>query len=101
MKWRSSQVLDQVQASTLLPILLTVGENNSSEIDLNQQPMVHLLCEKQLKIIPKATHLSEEPKALSEVDRFAGLWFHQHLLPPKELGPHLTNLDEEGNWEEL
>jgi dienelactone hydrolase len=90
-------VLDRVQA----PTLLIVGENDPIVIDLNQQAMTHLLCEKQIKIIPKATHLFEEPGALSEVARFAGLWFHQHLLPPKELGPHLANLDEEGNWEEL
>ena len=90
-------VLDRVQA----PTLLIVGENDPIVIDLNQQAMAHLLCEKQLELIPKATHLFEEPRALSEVARLAGLWFQRHLLPAKELGPHLTNLDEEGNWEEL
>jgi len=90
-------VLDRV----LAPTLLIVGENDPLVIDLNQQAMAHLLCEKQLEIIPQATHLFEEPGTLSEVARHAGLWFERHLLPPKELGPHLTNLDEEGNREEL
>ncbi|MBW4538583.1 MAG: dienelactone hydrolase family protein [Myxacorys chilensis ATA2-1-KO14] len=90
-------VLDRVQA----PTLLIVGGNDPSVIDLNQQTMAHLLCEKQLEIVPNATHLFEEPGALSEVARLAGLWFQRHLLPPKELGPHLTSLDEEGNREEL
>lgn len=90
-------VLDRVQA----PTLLIVGESDPIVIDLNQQAMAHLLCEKQLEIVPKATHLFEEPGALSEVARLAGLWFQRHLLPSQELGPHLTNLDEEGNQEEL
>lgn len=90
-------VLHRIQA----PTLLIVGENDPIVINLNQQAMAHLICQKQLEIIPKATHLFEEPGALSEVARIAGLWFQRHLLPPKELGPHLTNLDEEGNREEL
>ncbi len=92
----AAPVLDRVQA----PTLLMVGENDPIVIDLNQQAMAHL-CEKQLEVIPQATHLFEEPGALSEVARLAGLWFGRHLLPSKELGPHLTNLDEEGNREEL
>ena len=90
-------VLDRVQA----PTLLIVGENDPIVVGLNQQAMAHLFCEKEIKIISRATHLFEEPGALSEVARLAGLWFQRHLLPPNELGPHLTNLDEEGNREEL
>lgn len=93
----ANPVLDRVQA----PTLLIVGENDPIVVDLNQQAMAYLHCEKQLEIIPKATHLFEEPGALPEVARLAGLWFGHHFLPPKELGPHLTNLDEEGNREEL
>lgn len=93
----AKSVLDRVQA----PTLLIVGENDPIVIDLNQQAMAHLRCEKQLEIIPEATHLFEEPGALPEVARLAGLWFQRHFLPPEELGPHLTNLDEEGNREEL
>ncbi|MBD1914000.1 dienelactone hydrolase family protein [Leptolyngbya sp. FACHB-16] len=93
----AAPVLAHVQA----PTLLIVGENDPIVIDLNQQAMAQLLCEKQLAIIPKATHLFEEPGALSEVARLAGRWFQHHLLLPRELGPHLTTLDEEGNQEEL
>jgi hypothetical protein len=39
-----------------------------------------LLCEKQLVIVPGATHLFEEPGALDEVARLAREWFERHLL---------------------
>lgn len=87
----AAPILDRVRA----PTLLIVGENDPIVIDLNKQAMAHLLCEKQLEIVPKATHLFEEPGALSEVAQLAGLWFQCHLLPLKELGPHLTRLAEE------
>jgi hypothetical protein len=35
--------------------------------------------EKELKIIPGATHLFEEPGTLEEVARLAGTWFEKHL----------------------
>jgi putative phosphoribosyl transferase len=90
-------ILDRVQA----PTLLIVGQNDPIVLELNQQAMAQLRCEKQLEIIPTATHLFEEPGALPEVARLAGHWFQRHFLPPQELGPHLINLDEEGNREEL
>ena len=36
--------------------------------------------EKQLKIIPGATHLFEEPGALEEVARLAAEWFKKYLI---------------------
>jgi hypothetical protein len=35
--------------------------------------------EKQLVIVPGATHLFEEPGSLDEVARLARDWFHRHL----------------------
>jgi len=39
----------------------------------------HLRCKKELKIVPGATHLFEEPGALEQVARMAAEWFKEHL----------------------
>src|SRR5690606_4413479 len=59
--------LSSVQA----PTLLIVGGRDDVVIELNQQAYAQLHAEKQLVIIPEATHLFEEPGALSEVARLA------------------------------
>jgi putative phosphoribosyl transferase len=61
------------------PTLLIVGGNDSQVIELNQQAYRHLVCEKKLEIIPRATHLFEEPGALEAVADLARDWFVQHL----------------------
>jgi hypothetical protein len=49
-------------------------------IALNRQALVWLGArEKQLVIIPGATHLFEEPGALEEVARLATHWLSRHL----------------------
>jgi hypothetical protein len=50
-------------------------------IELNQAAFAQLGCEKQLVIVPGATHLFEEPNALEEVARLARVWFETHLAP--------------------
>jgi len=40
-----------------------------------------LRVEKELVIVPGATHLFEEPGTLEEVARLARRWFEQHLAP--------------------
>jgi putative phosphoribosyl transferase len=47
----------------------------------NRDAMAQILGEKRLEIVPKATHLFEEPGALEEVARLASRWFKQHLAP--------------------
>jgi dienelactone hydrolase len=61
------------------PTLLIVGGNDLQVIDLNQEAMTRLRCEKQLQIIPGATHLFEEAGALEEVAHLARDWFAHHL----------------------
>jgi putative phosphoribosyl transferase len=61
------------------PTLLIVGGNDFPVIDLNRAALTHLRCEKQLVIVPGATHLFEEPGALDEVARLAREWFERHL----------------------
>ena len=63
------------------PTLLIVGGNDFQVIELNRAAFVELRCEKQLVIVPGATHLFEEPGALDEVARLAREWFVQHLIP--------------------
>jgi putative phosphoribosyl transferase len=67
------------------PTLLIVGGNDFQVIELNQAAFAHLRCEKQLVIVPGATHLFEEPGTLDEVARLAREWFERHLMPATEL----------------
>jgi putative phosphoribosyl transferase len=48
---------------------------------LNWEALAQLRCEKQLMIVPGATHLFEEPGALHVVARLASDWFERHLVP--------------------
>jgi dienelactone hydrolase len=73
----AGQALPHVQA----PTLLIVGGNDFPVIELNQAAFAQLRCEKQLVIVPGATHLFEEPNALEEVARLARVWFETHLAP--------------------
>lgn len=63
------------------PTLLIVGGNDVPVIALNREALAQLRTEKQLEIIPEATHLFEEPGALEEVARLARHWFIRHLTP--------------------
>jgi putative phosphoribosyl transferase len=62
------------------PTLLIVGENDKQVIQLNRAALAQLRCEKQLVIVPGATHLFEEPGALDVVARLARDWFERHLI---------------------
>jgi putative phosphoribosyl transferase len=66
-------------ARVLAPTLLIVGGNDVPVIALNQAAYAQLRCEKQLVIVPGATHLFEEPGALDEVARLARDWFKRHF----------------------
>lgn len=62
-----------------VPTLLIVGGFDDVVIGLNRQAYTHLNCQKQLIIVPGATHLFEEPGTLEEVARLATDWFRLHL----------------------
>jgi pimeloyl-ACP methyl ester carboxylesterase len=66
------------------PTLLIVGGNDLQVIDLNRWAFSQLRCEKQLAIVPNATHLFEEPGALDEVARLAREWFVRYLSATEE-----------------
>lgn len=61
------------------PTLLMVGGNDDMVIELNQEAYDKMQCKKELKIIPGATHLFEEPGTLEEVAILAAKWFKGHL----------------------
>jgi putative phosphoribosyl transferase len=61
------------------PTLLIVGGYDEPVIELNQAAFVQLHCQKELKIIPGATNLFEEPGTLEQVARLAAEWFRLHL----------------------
>ncbi len=66
------------------PTLLIVGGDDLPVIDLNEEALTQLGGQKQLVIIPGATHLFEEPGALEEVANLAGRWFERYLAPSAE-----------------
>lgn len=57
------------------PTLLIVGSRDYGVLEANRRASDQLVCERQLEIIPGATHLFEEPGALEEVARLAAGWF--------------------------
>jgi pimeloyl-ACP methyl ester carboxylesterase len=61
------------------PTLLIVGGSDGAVIRLNEEALGKLQCVKELKIVPGATHLFEEPGKLEEVARLAADWFWRHL----------------------
>lgn len=61
------------------PTLLIVGGNDVPVIEMNREALEQLRVEKELEIVPGATHLFEEPGALEEVARLASGWFVRHL----------------------
>jgi dienelactone hydrolase len=46
------------------PTLLLVGSSDEKVLELNQSALEYLNCEKQLTVVPRATHLFEEPGTL-------------------------------------
>src|SRR5690348_10879268 len=67
--------LTQVQA----PTLLIVGGADPQVISLNQAALGQMRCPKELRIIPGASHLFEEPGALEQVALQAADWFQRQF----------------------
>jgi dienelactone hydrolase len=61
------------------PTLLIVGGEDEPVIGMNREALVRMRSEKELAVVPGATHLFEEPGKLEEVARLAANWFVQHL----------------------
>ncbi|MDH4329590.1 MAG: alpha/beta hydrolase [Nitrospira sp.] len=61
------------------PTLLIVGGYDEPVIEMNQAAYELLTCDKQLIIVPGATHLFEEPGTLEQVADHACKWFQAYL----------------------
>jgi dienelactone hydrolase len=62
------------------PTLLIIGGDDHVVIGLNKKAYDLIKAEKQINIIPGATHLFEEPGTLEEVARLAAEWFKEYLV---------------------
>jgi putative phosphoribosyl transferase len=60
-------------------VLLIVGGADYPVIEMNRDALDQLNTEKKMVIIPRATHLFEEPGALEDVARLAADWFNRHF----------------------
>lgn len=68
-------------AAVTAPTLLIVGGADHGVIELNQEALQRLQCQKELVVVPGATHLFEERGALDEVANAAASWFSRHMAP--------------------
>lgn len=73
-------------AAVRAPTLLIVGEADPELRALNEAALAELDCTAELRIIPGAGHLFEEPGALETVIAHAADWFAAHLGPPAARG---------------
>ena len=73
----AAEALPKVKA----PTLLIVGGNDDVVIGLNEKALAKISCEKELKIVPGASHLFEEPGTLEQVAHLASAWFKKKLQP--------------------
>jgi putative phosphoribosyl transferase len=71
------------------PTLLLVGGEDVPVIGMNRGALVELgSAVKQIYIVPRATHLFEEPGTLEEVARLAAEWFRRHLAGADKTAAH-------------
>ena len=63
------------------PTLLIVGGRDEEVLRLNEEALEKLNCQKELAIIPGASHLFEEPGTMEAVAQRAAHWFKYYLQP--------------------
>jgi putative phosphoribosyl transferase len=69
------------------PVQLIVGAHDEIVLELNEQARTLLQAPAELAVVPRATHLFEEPGALEEVSRLAGEWFQRRLARAADGSP--------------
>jgi putative phosphoribosyl transferase len=86
----AADALGGVRAATLL----IVGGLDQTVITLNYQALARLKCrDKQLVIIPGATHLFEESGTLEQVAHSAAEWLFHHLGQARSVEGKKAGLD--------
>jgi putative phosphoribosyl transferase len=64
------------------PTLLIVGGHDEAVIEMNEDAKSQMqAAHVELTIVPRATHLFEEPGAMEQVECLAGDWFVRYLKP--------------------
>lgn len=76
-----SDLGDSAAARVQCPTLLLAGENDPQILEWNRRTLTRLQCEKSLVVIPRASHLFEEPGAMEAVARETTRWFDRYLGP--------------------
>ncbi len=64
------------------PTLLLVSACDEGVLELNQRAAAHMPGPTTLTIVPRATHLFEEPGTLEAVARMVADWLTHHLPVP-------------------
>jgi dienelactone hydrolase len=67
--------LPRVKAASLL----IVGGEDTAVIEMNREAYAQMRCPKEMRIIPGASHLFEEPGALEQVAEMAAGWFERNF----------------------
>jgi putative phosphoribosyl transferase len=70
--------LEEVRA----PVLLIVGERDDVVIELNHKALAKLGAPAQIVLVPRATHLFEEPGTMDRVLELALDWFDRYVAEP-------------------
>jgi putative phosphoribosyl transferase len=66
-------------AGVTAPTLLIVGGHDLAVLEENQGALAELTCDKDLSVVPGATHLFEEPGTLDAAAALARDWFLRYL----------------------
>ena len=66
------------------PTLLIVGSYDEMVLSLNNEAYDKMGCVKDIRIIPGATHLFEEPRKLEAVAQLSKDWFTKYLCTADE-----------------
>jgi dienelactone hydrolase len=80
--------LPRVRAATLL----IVGGGDTQVLALNRAALRQLRCEKELTVVPGATHLFAEPGTLEQVTTLATEWFSRHVRARSAAAPAATGV---------
>ena len=61
------------------PTLLIVGENDAGGLELSRRALPLLKGKKELRIVPGASHLFDEPGTMVQMADLSADWLHHHL----------------------
>jgi pimeloyl-ACP methyl ester carboxylesterase len=64
--------------------LLIVGREDTVGVELCREALARLPGEKQLVVVPDASHLFSEPGTLQEMARISAEWIHDLRVAKKE-----------------